>query len=436
MMKTNSPVVVIGAGAAGLEAARCLTCAGVRVTLLEARGRIGGRILTVHNPDQPVPIELGAEFVHGRQAETWDLIRPGKLATYDVSENEEFTWPTQTDPEAISRCFEDVLDRLQAISGPDRSFAEFLDTHAADVPAEVKAAVSAYVEGFYAADQRLVSAHWLRETEREVGPSRNRSYRIQAGHDQLAQAILNACDQRCLDLRLSCAATRVRWEAGSATVDVRPAGGDEESIRADRAVIAVPLGVLKAAIGEPGAIAFEPALSDKKAALDALRMGPVVKVVLAFGQPLWEERVPDVTFFHAPQEQFATWWTMHPMRTSVLVGWSGGTRAEELVQLTQRQQLDIALASASAALRLDRSHFESLLVSSHTHDWQGDPFSRGAYSYAVVGGAEAPNRFAAPLANTLFFAGEATHATLGGTVAGAIASGRRAAEEVLSALRS
>ena len=110
-------------------------------------------------------------------------------------------------------------------------------------------------------------------------------------------------------------------------------------------------------------------------------------------------------------------------------------RAQRLVDLSRLEVIDRALASASAALAVDRARLEARIVSSYVHDWHGDPFSRGAYSYAVVGGATAPNELAAPLESTLFFAGEATHATLGGTVAGAIASGRRAAEEVLSTLR-
>ena len=435
MMETSIHVVVIGAGAAGLEAARCLSCAGIGVTLLEARSRIGGRILTLHDPQQPVPIELGAEFVHGRNAETWDLIRQRHLAAYDVSENEEFTPPGRTDAEAISRGFEEVLGRLQEQRGSDQSFSQFLEASAADASAEVKAAVSAYIEGFYAADQQLVSTHWLRETEREVGPSRNRSFRIQSGHDRIAQAILDGCDQRYLSLRLSCAVTCVRWQAGSVLVDMLAPEGREESLRVDRAVIAVPLGVLQAPRSAPGAIAFEPPLAEKQAALESLQMGPVVKVVLAFQEPIWEERSQDVTFFHAPQETFATWWTMHPMRTSLLVGWAGGSRAQPLVRLSRLEVIDRALASASAALAVDRTRLEAQLVASHAHDWQGDPFSRGAYSYAVVGGAGAPSELAAPIESTLFFAGEATHPTLGGTVAGAIASGRRAAEEVLSTLR-
>src|SRR5262245_36913591 len=128
MPETNPQVVVIGAGSAGLEAARCLSCAEVRVTLVEARGRIGGRILTLHDPQQSTPIELGAEFVHGRQAETWDLIRGANLATYDVSENEEYAPPLRANGEAISRGFEEILGRLQTRRDPDQSFSQFLET--------------------------------------------------------------------------------------------------------------------------------------------------------------------------------------------------------------------------------------------------------------------------------------------------------------------
>src|SRR5438309_5624051 len=80
-------VAIIGAGVAGLAAARRLAAAGLRVRILEARGRIGGRIHTLHDPGWPIPIEIGAEFVHGDPGETWSIIRAAKLAAYAIEEN-------------------------------------------------------------------------------------------------------------------------------------------------------------------------------------------------------------------------------------------------------------------------------------------------------------------------------------------------------------
>jgi monoamine oxidase len=97
-------------------------------------------------------------------------------------------------------------------------------------------------------------------------------------------------------------------------------------------------------------------------------------------------------------------------------------------------RLDRALASLSRALAVPRRLLEGLLESGSHHDWRSDPFSLGAYTYAGVGGAAAPRALARPEAGTLFFAGEATHAEDTGTLSGAIASGRRAARELLAAL--
>src|SRR5690606_22043770 len=83
---TTPDVIVIGAGAAGLAAAAAFGEAGVRVLVLEARDRVGGRIHTLHVPDFPLPIELGAEFVHGRPEETAGIIERAGLAQYDVSD--------------------------------------------------------------------------------------------------------------------------------------------------------------------------------------------------------------------------------------------------------------------------------------------------------------------------------------------------------------
>ncbi|MGH7525998.1 MAG: FAD-dependent oxidoreductase, partial [Gemmatimonadales bacterium] len=116
----------------------------------------------------------------------------------------------------------------------------------------------------------------------------------------------------------------------------------------------------------------------------------------------------------------------------VLTGWAGGPPAKALAGLPMEQLRRKALASLVSMFDLDLGTLEAQLVSSHSYDWAGDPFSRGAYSYGGVGAVESRQLLAQPVADTLFLAGEAIRGHGGtGTVHGALESGRRAAERIL-----
>ena len=128
---------------------------------------------------------------------------------------------------------------------------------------------------------------------------------------------------------------------------------------------------------------------------------------------------------------FQTLWTAAPVDVPMLTLWAGGPPATRLRERGPRAILDAALRQLGSLFGTTRARARRLLVAADSHDWTADPFSRGAYSYQVVGGADAPDRLARPVRGTLFFAGEAASADESGTVPGAIASGRRAARQVL-----
>ena len=164
-------------------------------------------------------------------------------------------------------------------------------------------------------------------------------------------------------------------------------------------------------------------------------MGPVIKLVLSFREPFWEcvaaGRHRDTAFFFTPAASFPTFWTSLPVRSTRLVAWAGGSKATRLSGLDESQLVEAALASLEQMFG-HSARARELLRASYVHDWQSDPFARGAYSYVVAGGSSARARLASPVEDTLYFAGEAT-ATDGqsGTVIGALQSGQRAAREVL-----
>jgi monoamine oxidase len=174
-------------------------------------------------------------------------------------------------------------------------------------------------------------------------------------------------------------------------------------------------------------------LKEKEIAARQLVMGHVVKVILRFTSAFWEERgLENLSFLHARNQKVPTWWTVRPVAAPVLVGWAGGPPADGLALRGEEYIVDTAIESLASALKMNTESIEALMSAFAIADWQADPFSLGAYSYIPVGGIVAPMQLAEPVADTLFFAGEAT-AVDGdsATVHGAINSGYRAADEVL-----
>jgi len=187
---------------------------------------------------------------------------------------------------------------------------------------------------------------------------------------------------------------------------------------------------------------FIPALpQSKQDALSALEMGHVVRIVLHFRERFWEnldipgtggdEDLSQLGFIHCPDVPIPTWWTLLPERTSVLVGWAGGPAAEKFLTRNHDEVLASAFESLAPIFGQSEDYIRNNLASSFMHDWQNDPFTRGAYAYIPVNGLDAQLALSRPVENTLFFAGEATSAGHIGTVHGAIQSGRRAAKEVI-----
>jgi monoamine oxidase len=119
------------------------------------------------------------------------------------------------------------------------------------------------------------------------------------------------------------------------------------------------------------------------------------------------------------------------VRSPTLTAWAGGHAADALLAEGESAMIDRALDSLATTFHMRRRRVDQLLAGSWTHNWQSDPFSRGAYSYAGVGGQNAHRALAKPIESTLFFAGEATSSDQTGTVAGAIESGKRAAAELI-----
>jgi monoamine oxidase len=432
----KADVIVLGAGAAGLAAGRALHEKGVDVVVMEARERLGGRVFTHRDRETPLPIELGAEFIHGSAEELNELLRQATLASVDVSGQRYTLAGRQLRPmndfwEQLDR----VMRRLPDTRTRDRSFREFLDSHPGGrrLARERRLALQ-WVEAFHAADVRLISAQALAEGGWPAGDvAERRLGRVVDGYDRVIEWLATPLAGR---IRFGAVVSRVMWERGHVVVYTRHTDSVQRvQVAARAAIVAVPLGVLKAPPGEFGAIEFIPALRQKQRAFETLGVGSVTRVVLRLREPVWESEYDTLSFIHSTDEDFQTFWTMYPARVPIVVAWRGGPAARRLSQLSARELESRAVAALARQFGLTPPRMRALIEAVWVHDWENDPFARGAYSYSMVGGADAPAALARPLGGTLFCAGEASDTEGGtGTVDGAMASGRRAAAQVLRVL--
>jgi monoamine oxidase len=436
---TSWDVIVIGAGAAGLAAASHLAAAGCAVLLLEGRDRIGGRIWTRREAGMPVPIELGAEFIHGSAAITRKLLaQAGSTAIESADQHVTLEEGKLKTRESFLPKIQRAMRGTRILAERDMSFDDFLDQHLERVlSAEERQFARTMAEGFDAADTsrasaRALAAEWTAGTLGATPQSRPRD-----GYQSLLEALVAPLHGSRVRLQLDSAVREVRWAKQAVEVSGDFLGAPF-TLSGRRAIVAVPLGVLQSAARAAGALRFTPAIEAKHAALAALASGPVVKILLRFAEAFWETlqdgRYRDVSFFHAPHAQIPTFWTCAPARAPLLVAWAGGPRAQAVSAGTTAGELVRKAVASLGKLFGKGVDISGQLEGYYYHDWQQDPFARGAYSYVTVGGSDARAGLARPLDDTLFFAGEATAgAGEGGTVTGALQSGLRAAREVLNA---
>jgi monoamine oxidase len=431
----DADVIVVGAGAAGLAAALWLAERTVRVIILEARDRAGGRVRWRSVGSVVVPAELGAEYIHGAAPETTAYLHAAGLHAVET-EAESWTCDAQGALRRADDDFDtgDIFERARALP-EDESVDAFLRRFEND-PAlrETARRARGFVEGFEAADPALASVRAIAD-ELRSGVDETASRPI-GSYAPLFDYLQARCLRAGAEIRLRTEVRRIAWNDVSVALDVVSGDGSTSTLRARRAIVTVPVGVLQQRDGAVP-LTFSPELpAEKQVALRGLEMGHAVRVSLAFRTPFWEAvaggRYRDAAFFRREGGTFHAFWTQLPVRGRTICAWSGGPSAIAIDGLTAEARVARALDEFGAMLGetdLARREFEDGV----THDWTADPFACGAYSYVATGGGAARATLAGALGATLFFAGEATATDgQGGTVSGAFGSGLRAAREAMS----
>jgi monoamine oxidase len=434
-------VLVVGAGVSGLAAARALQNAGCQVTVLEASTRIGGRVHTDRSLFGGLPIELGAQFIHGKRNEAGV---PNPL--WALAQNQR--WPTvpfSSDSGAVLRAGVPLTaqEETSLYALADDAYAwmidvrkEQLEDHQTTVSVwsafdafakrqrlttarrrDLRALLAADVEGDLAGDLNRIS---LLAYDEDEAFSEGGDQMLTSGYDQVPTFLAQG-----LDIRRGVLVRRI--EHGTSPVRVLTRA--DEVFEADAVLVTVPLGVLRS-----GTLTFSPLLpTAKRGALSRMRMGAFTKVILQFQERFW----PDGNWFInvVPRTpwglSFASLESPLP-GSHLLIAWQWGTRARSLEALSDSRVLATVMADLRATFPTGALPQPARF---HVTRWSRDPLTLGAYSYPVIGSPRVDiARLAAPVGNRLFFAGEATSADYPGTVHGAWLSGERAAGEILAAL--
>lgn len=427
-MVNKCDVVILGAGIAGLTAARNLAKAGAKVALVEARDRVGGRIFTHHDRSLPVPIELGAEFIHGRPPALWEAIDAAGLETWEL-EGSACCYENGSLGECAFDNRLNVIESLKDYRGADISFKDYLERQNIGVES---AWASSYVEGFNAADQTVIGVLSLaKQQEAEDNIEGSTIFRIKAGYDELPQFLLNGFLAAGGVLYKNAEAREIRWRKGEVAVTCTGAvGASSDVVAARAAVITIPLGVLMA-----NSIRFDPHPDAAFFHLRRLAVGNARRVTLVFDDCVWSRKCSSqdqeregFSFLFSLDDRPSTWWTTSPLLSPVITGWMGGPKAEDKRFDDESFLTEQCVATIGKLLSFDA---RSRLRRGYTHNWRQDPYACGAYSYIPAGAMDAPQHVAQPVANTLFFAGEHTDLTGNwGTVHGAQSSGIRVARDV------
>lgn len=421
---TNADVLVLGAGIAGLAAARTLTEKGRNVIILEARNRIGGRMWI--DSSLGSPLDLGASWIHGvNENPITKLAKEFGIKTLPTDDENaiEFSADGRELPddefERMEALFEDVYEEV----------AEMQNTTEEDISLQVAFDQVIAERGLSAADLRRLNYYihlvtaleygadpkdlslWWWDQDEEFG---GEEVIFPGGYNQITDGLANG-----LDIRLRTVVNTVRY--GVDGVEVETSAG---VFVADKAVVTLPLGVLKQA-----SVKFEPPLPEsKQAAIDRLAMGVLNKVYLKFPEAFWGEDVETISYVGDELGEWCDWLSFMPLTGEpVLMAFHGGDKGFAIEELSDGEIVSGAMQTLRVMFGNNIPEPEGVLITR----WGKDPFSFGAYSHIPPNASgDDYDALAEPVDEVLFFAGEATSQEYPSTVHGAYLSGVRAAEEM------
>jgi len=348
-------VIVIGAGIAGLSAARELSVAGVDTIVLEARNRIGGRIYTIYDETVGVPVELGAEFVHGNPPEILDLARSAGLEAVETSGH---SWylnktgdlaPSSDEPPGSDDQLWEIARAYMDSRRPDLSFHDFLRLpETANVADQEKEWAKRFISGFHAAEPQKAGIYGLvktQEAEESIGGFT--SHRIPRGYSDLASILREQSQAHGAKLLFDNVVASVEWGGQPVRIIARSSEAQDFFYDADSVVVTLPVSILKKKPGSPGYVMFSPAISQTCPSLDKIEMGYARRVTLAFKEKWWADALKKIDqsrsqlgFLFGQHVPISVWWTAEPSDAALLTGWVGGPKAIEMENLTDDQFID------------------------------------------------------------------------------------------------
>lgn len=421
--KMKNTVLIVGAGAAGLMAAKELAQQEYEVTILEAYNRLGGRIWTINEPVFLQPVEAGAEFVHGDLQLTQQILNEANIVYHQAkgktlrAQNGELKRQ-----EDFTEGWDELMDKMQQLK-EDTTIADFLNKN---FPGEkyngLRRSVQGFAEGFDLADINKASVLALRdEWSHEEGPQ----YRIEGGYQKLIDHLAKKCKENGCRIETSCVVKEVHWKKN----EVKLVTSTGKTFEANKVIITVPIGVLQSELNAEAAIAFTPSIYDFFQAAKMIGYGTVTKILLQFNECFWK----DDTSFILSDEKIPTWWTQAPSSYPLLTGWLNGAQSRRLQKANTASILEESIKSLASIFKISTSNLQQKLRASKVIDWSAQPFASGAYTYNLLETANARKIMNIPIQETIYFAGEGLYeGYYGGTVEAALVSGKQAAEKMLS----
>ncbi|SFW67696.1 flavin monoamine oxidase family protein [Chitinophaga sancti] len=400
-MSAQKEIIIIGAGAAGLIAAKELS-AQYKVTVLEARPEAGGRTTTQY-PAPGVHIETGAEFIHGELPITLSLLKEAGIPYHPIngemylSENGELK-----QEEAWIEDWDQLLDHMS--KAPETStMLQLLDQYyPADQFAALRNHVQGYVQGYDLAPLDKVSVKYLYD---EWTLEQGTNYRIENGYTSLINYL-----SKGINLITNQTVQSITWAKDQVTLTTQ-----DRSYTANKVLITVPVNIL-----QNESIQFSPSLPAYTAAARQIGWGTVIKFNLLFKQAFWKRDIG----FVLSDETVPVWWTQSA-DSLILTGWLGGPDAEGL----QKDLLEKALSSLANIFNIP--NISDLLDQSFIHNWSTAQAIHGGYSYGMPFSEQAKAVLTTPVADTIYFAGEALYTgDSPGTVEAALHNGKEMARKI------